>query len=129
MSRMHKNVCTPLNYIENFLILAFTSTACISISAFTFFIGIHTGITSSATKLKICAITVGIKKYNSIIKKKKKKHIKIVLLAEPKLNSVEVLISKTLVDSVISHDELFLINNELKEYYDMKEKIKNSNNK
>ena len=127
MSRMHKNVCTPLNYIENFLILAFTSTACISISAFTFFIGIHTGITSSATKLKICAITVGIKKYNSIIKKKK--HIKIVLLAESKLNSVEVLISKTLVDSVISHDELFLINNELKEYYDMKEKIKNSNNK
>ena len=126
MSRMHKNVCTPLNYIENFLILAFTSTACISISAFTFFIGIHTGITSSATKLKICAITVGIKKYNSIIKKKKKKHIKIVLLAESKLNSVEVLISTY---SVISHDELFLINNELKEYYDMKEKIKNSNNK
>ena len=30
--------------------------------------------------------------YNSIIKKKKKKHDKIVLLAQTKLNSIEVLI-------------------------------------
>ena len=39
---------------------------------------------------------------------------------------MEVLISKTLVDSNISHDELILVNNVLKEFYDMKEEIKNS---
>ena len=55
----------------------------------------------------------------------KKKHDKIVLLAKSKLNRIEVLISKTLIDSVISHDEFVLINNVLKEYYEMKEKIKN----
>ena len=52
---------------------------------------IHIGITSSAIGLKICAITPGIKKYKSIIKKKKKKHDKIVLLIKSKLNSIVVL--------------------------------------
>ena len=61
------------------------------------------------------------KKYKSIIKKKKKKHDKIVLLAKSTLNSIEVLISKALTDSNISHDEFALINNVLKEYDDMQE--------
>ena len=41
----------------------------------------------------------------SIIKKKKKKHDKIVLLVKSNPNCIEVLISKALIDSVISHDE------------------------
>ena len=55
---------------------------------------------SSALRLKICAITAAIEKYKSAIKKKKKKHDKIVLLTESKLNSIEVLISKVLIDLV-----------------------------
>ena len=121
MSKKHKKVCTTLNYIEHFLILASTITGCISISAFVSLLGIPIGITNSAIGLKICAITVGIKKFKSIIKKKKKKHDKIVLLAKSKLNSIEVLISKALIDSVISHDEFVLINNVLKQYNKIKE--------
>ena len=34
-----------------------------------------------------------------------------------------------IVDSNISHDELVLIDNVLKEFYDMTEEIKNSNGK
>ena len=90
----------------------------------TFLVDILIGITSSAIGLKICAITAGIKKYKSIIKKKKEKHDKLVLLAKSKLNSIEVLFSNTLIDSVISHDEFLLIINALKEYSEMKEKIK-----
>ena len=60
-----------------------------------------------------------------MIKKKKKKHDKIVLLGKSKLNRKEVLISKSLIDSVISHDGFVLINNTLKEYHEMKEEIKN----
>ena len=52
--------------------MASTITGCISISVFTSLIGIPIGITSSAIGLKICAITTGIKKYKSLIKKKKK---------------------------------------------------------
>ena len=92
---------------------------------FGFSFGVPIGITSSAIGLKICAIAAGIKKYKSIIKKKKKKHNKIVLLAKVELCSIEVLISKALIDSDISHDEFVLINNVLKDYYDMKEQIKN----
>ena len=125
MSRKYKKLCTTLNYIEHFLILASTITGCISISAFASLLGIPIGITSSAIGLKICAITAGIKKYKSIIKKKKKKHDKIILLAKSKLNSIEVLISKTLIDSVISHDKFVLTNNIQKEYDDMKEGAKN----
>ena len=68
-----------------------------------------------------------IKKYKSIIKKKKKKHDKRVLLAKSELNSIEVLISKALIDSNISHDEFVLISSVLKEYGDIKEEIKNLN--
>ena len=125
MRKKHKNVFT----IDHLLIVISTITECVSISAFTSLVGIPIEITSSSIGLKICAITAGIKKYKSIIKKKKKKHDKIVLLAKSKLNSIEALISKVLIDSNISHDESVLTNNVLKEFYDMKEEIKNSNDK
>ena len=125
MSRKHGKVCTTLNYIEHFLILASAITGCISISAFASLFGIPTRITSSPIRLKISAIAAGIKKYKSIIKKKKKKHDKIVMLEKTKLNIIKVLVSKPLIDSNISHDEFVLINNVLKEYDNMKEEIKN----
>ena len=58
-----------------------------------------------------CALAAGIKKYKSIIKKKKKKFDKIELLVKFRLNSIEVLISKAIIDSVNCHDEFVLINN------------------
>ena len=102
MSKNHKKICIILNYIEHSVILASSITRCIPISALPSLIGIPTEITSSAIDLKICAITAGIKKYKSIIKKKKKKHNKIILLAKSKLNKIEVLISKTLADSNVN---------------------------
>ena len=63
MSREGKKVCTTLNYIEHFLILASTITVCISIFSFASLIGIPIEIASSETGLKICAKDAGIKKY------------------------------------------------------------------
>ena len=88
-------------------------------------LSIHTEIISSATGLKICAITAGIKKCISIIKKKKKRHDKIVLLAKSKLNEIKVLFSNTLINSDISHDKFVLNNNVLKKYDEMKEETRN----
>ena len=88
-------------------------------------LGIPIGIKRFAIGLKICAIVEGIKMYELVIKKKKKNHDKVVFLAKAKLNSIEVLNSKTLIDSVISHDEFLLINNFLKEFNEVKEEIKN----
>ena len=77
-------------------------------------IGIPIGITCSANGLKICAITARIKNYKSLIKKKK--HDKIVSLPKSELNRIEVLISKSLIDSNIIHDEFVSTNHVLKEY-------------
>ena len=63
-------------------------------------------------------MTARLKKYKSIIKKKKKKN------DETKLNTVEILISKTLIDSYISHDEFFSVNSVLREYSEIKVKNK-----
>ena len=73
--------------------------------------------------IKNCIITAAIKIYKSLIKKKKKKHDKIVLLAKLKLNIIKVLISRALIDTNISHDEFVLIYYVLKEYDYMKEEI------
>ena len=80
---------------------------------------------SSAIGLKICLISAGIEKYKSIIKKKK--HNRVLLLGKSKLNNVGVLISKALISSNISHNEIALINSVPKEFDNMKEEIKNSN--
>ena len=123
MSKNHQKVCTVLNYINHSLVSNSTITGCVSITL----VGISIGIASSTIGLKICVITAGIKKYKSMIKKKRRKNNKIVLLAKSKLNSIEVLIFEALTDLNISQDEFILINNVLKELYDMKEEIKNSN--
>ena len=127
MSKKHKKVCRVLIYIEYILILISTVTRWVFIADFASLVGISVGIASSAIALKICGITAVIKKYKSIIKKKK--HDKIELLVKSKLNRIEVLISKDLIDSNISHDKFVLMNNTLKEFYDTKERIKNFNDK
>ena len=46
------------------------------------------------------------------------------MLAKPKLNNVWLLISKALIDSVISHFKFIIMDNVQKEYNEMKEEIK-----
>ena len=64
-------------------------------------IGIPIGIMNSVIGLKIYAITGAIKKYESIIKKKKKTWYNIV--SKSRLNRTEFLISKGLIDSNVSN--------------------------
>ena len=81
------------------------------------------GITRPAVGQEVCATTAGIKRYKSIFKKNKNKNYKIHKII--KSNTMEVLISKIVTDSYISHDEFISVNNALREYDDMKEEIKN----
>ena len=87
MSEKNKKACKYLIYGKLLLIFASTVTSCVSISAFASLVCVP-GIISSVVGLKSCAITAGIKKCKSIIKKKKKKHDKIVLLGKAKLNTI-----------------------------------------
>ena len=111
MTKKHKKVSLTLNYIDHLSIVISAVTGRVSISAFASLIGIPIGNTHLTIRLKICPINIGIKNCKSIIKKKKNKRNKIQLLAKSKLYSIEVVISKALIDSIISHDEFLLTNN------------------
>ena len=78
-----------LNHVEYLLILSSKITDCVSVSAFALLVCVPVSIMSSAVKIKICAITARIKKIKSIIKKKMKKHDKIVFLGKDKLNTIK----------------------------------------
>ena len=128
MSEKYKQTCNYFNYVEKLLVLVSAVTGCVSIFAFASLVGVPVGITSSAVGIKTRAITAGIKKYKSNIRKKKKKHDKIVFLGKTKLYTIEVLISKALIDSYVSHDEFVSVSNKLREYNQMKKEIKNPSN-
>ena len=118
MSEKHQKVSRALNDFEHFLIFISAVSGCVLIFSFASLVGIPVGITNSPVGLKICAITAGIKKCKSVIKKKRKKHNYTVLLAK----------TKALKYSYINHDEFVSVNNLLKEYNEMKEEIKNPEN-
>ena len=48
-----------------------------------------------------------------------------MLLAKTKLNTIEVLVSKTLIDFNINHDEFVSVNKVVREQNEMKKEIKN----
>ena len=78
MIKKYKNVYRALKYIEESLILVFAATN----FCFSFIAGIPIGILNSSVELEICVITAGLKRYNSIIKKKRKKPDKTMFLAK-----------------------------------------------
>ena len=72
MSKKCKKVSTILNYIENILLFS-TSTGCVLNFALASLTGIPIGIPSLAVGLNNGAITAVIRRYKSIIKKKRKR--------------------------------------------------------
>ena len=61
-----------------------------------------------------------------VIKKRKKKHNKIIALEKSKLNTIETLLSSALNDSKISHEEFTNIITEKNIYENIKQNIKNT---
>ena len=75
MNEKHKKLCEALNCINHFLILASAVTVYVSIFTFASLVSIPIGITSSAIGLKICAMSAGVKKYKSILKKERRRNM------------------------------------------------------
>ena len=92
------------DYIGKVLTVLGATSGGISIVSFTSVVGASVGITSASFN-SVFSLTTGIiKKLLSITRNKKKKHNKILMLAKSKLNSIETLISQTLVDMEIGHE-------------------------
>ena len=86
-------------------------------------VGAPVGIASASFTL-IFSLTTGIvKKLLSITRNKRKKHDKVLLLAESKLDSIETLVSQALIDMEISHEKFNALI--MEKYERMKENLKN----
>ena len=106
-SKKQAKVFTAWNYIDHLLILVSLITGYISISSFAILVDIAVGIASTSIGLKLFVIAAEIRKYKSINKEEGKKHDKVLLLVKTKLNSIEVLISRALIDSILVMRNLF----------------------
>ena len=115
------------NYLEHFLLSVSAANGCASTDAFASLVDAFVCIARSTVGIKISAITAAIRKYKSYSSEKKERnHDHIEILAKSKLISIDVLISKSLINSYINHKELVTVNNVLREYNKMKAEIKKS---
>ena len=85
-------------YFGKALIVLSVTSEGISVISFTSVIAILLGIVSASFSFAFSLATGIIKQLLKIIRSKKKKHNKIVMLPRSKLNSIETLISQTLID-------------------------------
>ena len=89
------------DYIDKVLIVLSATSGGVSICSFTSITGAPVGIESASFTLTF-SLTTGIAKILLITtRKKKKKHVKILMLAKSKLNRIETLVSQALIDMEI----------------------------
>ena len=124
MSKILSKYIAAFDYIDKTLIVLSTTRGGISIISFASVIGVPVEIASASFTLVFPLTTIILKKLLSITRNKKKKHPKIVILAKSKLSSIETLISQSLMDLEISHEEFKTIVNEKEKYEKIKEDIR-----
>ena len=112
------------DYLDKIFIALSASFGTLSIASYAPVVGTPAAISGSSLTL-IFTIGTGISKsLLKVTKKRKKKHNKIIVLAKNKLNMIDTLLSSTLNDSEISHEEFTNIINEANIYENIKENIK-----
>ena len=93
------------DYLDKIFITLSASFCTLSIASYAAEVGIPVGIAGSSLTL---IFTIGMhvsKSLLQVIKKRKKKHNKIITLAKSKLNTSETLLSSALNYSTVSHEE------------------------
>ena len=111
------------DYLDKIFIALSASFGTLSIASYASVVGKPAGIAGFSLTL-IFTIGTGISKsLLNVTKKRKKKHNKIIVLAKNKLNMIDTLLSSSLNDSEISHEEFTNIINEVNIYENIKENI------
>ena len=111
------------DYADKLFITLSAWFSTLSIASYATVVGIPAGIAGASLTL-IFAVTGVVKILLNITRKKKKKHNKIIALARSKLNIIENLISKALIDFEITHEEFSKIIYEKNNYEQIIDNIK-----
>ena len=113
------------DYADKLFITLSASFGTLSIASHATVVGIPVGIAGASLTLIFTIATGVVKTLLNITRKKKKKHNKIIALAISKLNIIEKLISKGLIDFEITHEEFSKIIYEKNNYEQIIDNIRN----
>ena len=102
---MSKSLSKYIFSFDKSLIVLSVATGSISVASFATVIGALVGIMSASCSLAFSITTGLVKTFLRTTRNKKKKHIKIVMLARSKLNIIESKISEALINNEISHED------------------------
>ena len=119
IKKLNKDLVS-FDYLDKIFITLSASFGTLSIASYASVVGIAAGITGASLTL---VFTIG---RGILTKKRKKKYNKIIALAKNKLNTIDTLLSSSLNDSKISHEEFTNIITEANIYENIKENIKNT---
>ena len=107
---------TAFNYGDKAFIVLSASFGSLSIASHATVVGIPVGIAGASLTLVFTACMGVVKKLLSVTRKKKKKHNKIMMHASTSLSMIETLLSSSLIDFDISHEEFTKIIDEKVKY-------------
>ena len=113
------------DYIDKILIVRSATSSGVCFISSVSVVGAPVAIAGSSITLIFYLTTGTIKKLLSITRNKKKKHVKILMLAKSKFNSIETLVSQVPDWHEISHEEFITIFQEKDKYEMMKENLRN----
>ena len=102
---MSKSLSKYIFSFDKSLIVLSVATGSISVASFATVVGALVGIMSASCSLAFSITTGLVKTFLKTTRNKKKKHIKIVMLARSKLNIIESKISEALINNEISHED------------------------
>ena len=112
------------DYADKVFITLSASFSTLSIASYATVVGIPAGIAGASLTLIFTVTTGMVKTLLNITRTKKKKHNKIIVLARSKLNIIENLISRALIDFKITHEEFLKIIYEKNNYEQIIEILK-----
>ena len=127
MLKKNSKYIVPFDYADKLFITLSASFGALSIVSHATVVGIPVGIAGSSLTVTFFVTAGVVKKLLDITREKKKKHNKIIILAKNKLNIIETLISKVIIDFDISHEEFSKIIYEKNNYEQIKDNIKSTN--
>ena len=104
------------NYADKVFIVLSASFGSLSLASHATVVGIPVGIAGASLTLVFTGCMGVVKRLLSATKKKKKKHNKIMMHASTSLSMIETLLSSSLIDFDISHEEFTKIINEKVKY-------------
>ena len=114
-------------YIDKILVILSATTGGVSLFSFASIVRAPVGIISASFTLIFSLTTRIVTKILDTLRKKIKKHDKILMLVKSKLSSIDILIAQALIDMNISHEEYIMSLKEKDRYEMMEENLKNKN--